>query len=128
MLKVYGSELCPDCIECKYNLDLNKIEYENLDINKNLKTLKAFLRLRDKEGVFDEAKEKGYIGIPALITDDERIILDWESYFTEQNIEVVHPAGGNEFTSVKISPAELEKVSGAEGWCDVCKGWDEDEA
>lgn len=38
----------------------------------------------------------------------------------------VHPAGGNEFTSVTISPAELEKVSGAEGWCDVCKGWDED--
>lgn len=35
----------------------------------------------------------------------------------------VHPAGGDLFTSVKITPEELEKVSGAVGWCDVCKGW-----
>ncbi|WP_278246505.1 hypothetical protein [Butyrivibrio sp. VCB2006] len=27
MLKVYESEMCPDCIECKYNLDRNNIEY-----------------------------------------------------------------------------------------------------
>ena len=38
----------------------------------------------------------------------------------------VHPAGGNEFTSVKITPEELEDISGAEGWCDVCKGWYEE--
>ncbi len=27
MLKVYGSGMCPDCIECKYNLDRNNVEY-----------------------------------------------------------------------------------------------------
>ena len=37
----------------------------------------------------------------------------------------VHPAGGDEFTSVKLTPDELEKASGAAGWCDVCKGWQE---
>ncbi len=37
-----------------------------------------------------------------------------------------HPAGGNEFTSVKVTPSELEAITGAEGWCDVCKGWEED--
>lgn len=37
----------------------------------------------------------------------------------------VHPAGGDEFTSVKITPEELYKASGATGWCDVCKGWEE---
>lgn len=37
----------------------------------------------------------------------------------------VHPAGGDEFTSVKMTPDELEKASGAAGWCDVCKGWEE---
>ncbi len=36
----------------------------------------------------------------------------------------VHPAGGNEFTSVKLTPAELEQVTDAVGWCDVCKGWE----
>lgn len=37
----------------------------------------------------------------------------------------VHPAGGNEFTSVSLSPEELELASGATGWCDVCRGWEE---
>ena len=36
----------------------------------------------------------------------------------------VHPAGGNEYTSVKLTPDELEKASDAVGWCDVCKGWE----
>lgn len=38
----------------------------------------------------------------------------------------VHPAGGDEFTSVRISPTELEQVTGDVGWCDVCKGWQEE--
>lgn len=42
-----------------------------------------------------------------------------------KRFEYVHPAGGNEFTSVKLTPDELEKASGAVGWCDVCKGWRE---
>ena len=36
----------------------------------------------------------------------------------------VHPAGGNEFTSVKLTPEELESASNAKGWVDVCKGWE----
>lgn len=38
----------------------------------------------------------------------------------------VHPAGGDEYTSVKLTPEEMEKASEAVGWCDVCKGWDEE--
>jgi prolyl-tRNA editing enzyme YbaK/EbsC (Cys-tRNA(Pro) deacylase) len=38
----------------------------------------------------------------------------------------VYPAGGDEFTSVKLTPKELEEASGADGWCDVCKGWQEE--
>ncbi|WP_044916645.1 glutaredoxin domain-containing protein [Butyrivibrio sp. WCE2006] len=91
MLKVYGSGMCPDCIKCKYNLDKNNIDYENIDITQNLKGLKEFLKFRDKEEVFNDAKENGYIGIPALITEDGEITLDWENYFTELKIEVVHP-------------------------------------
>lgn len=43
-----------------------------------------------------------------------------------KRFEWVYPAGGDEFTSVRISPEELEKASGAEGWCDLCKGWQEE--
>ena len=49
MLKVYGTQLCPDCVECKYNLDRNNIEYVDVDINKQLKNLKEFLRLSQVE-------------------------------------------------------------------------------
>lgn len=40
-----------------------------------------------------------------------------------KRFETVHPAGGDEFTSVAITPTELAKASGAIGWCNVCKGW-----
>jgi glutaredoxin-related protein len=92
MLKVYGTALCPDCVECKYNLDQNGIEYEYLDITGNLRNLKAFLKLRDHSEVFADAKEKGYIGIPALVLEDGELILDWESYLTGKGIEIVHPS------------------------------------
>jgi glutaredoxin-related protein len=83
--------MCLDCIECKYNLDKNKIEYESIDITKSLKGLKELIKLRDKEAVFDEAKEKGYLGIPALIAEDGKITLDWENFFVELKIEVAYP-------------------------------------
>ncbi len=43
-----------------------------------------------------------------------------------KRFEYVHPAGGNEYMSVKLTPDELENASDAVGWCDVCKGWEED--
>ena len=42
-----------------------------------------------------------------------------------KRFEYIHPAGGNEYTSVKLTPEELETCSEAVGWCDVCKGWEE---
>ena len=52
-----------------------------------------------------------------------------DDWLTENGLDVGSewPAGGNEFTSVKVTPSELEAVTRAEGWCDVCKGWEEDE-
>lgn len=42
-----------------------------------------------------------------------------------KRFDIIHPAGGNEFTSVKLTPKELEEASEATGWCDICKGWEE---
>lgn len=44
-----------------------------------------------------------------------------------KRFEYIHPAGGNEFVSVKLTPDELVKASDAVGWCDVCKGWEDAE-
>ena len=60
---------------------------------------------------------------PFAVDKDIPIWLD----VSMKRFDYVHPAGGNEFTSVKITPAELEIASGAVGWCDVCKGWCEEE-
>ncbi|SUT87623.1 Glutaredoxin-related protein [Actinobacillus ureae] len=35
-----------------------------------------FLGLRDRHPAFDNAKANGYIGIPALMLEDERVVLD----------------------------------------------------
>ena len=59
---------------------------------------------------------------PFGIPDGVPIWLD----VSMKRFEYVHPAGGNEYTSVKITPDELETVSGGVGWCDVCKGWEEE--
>lgn len=60
---------------------------------------------------------------PFGIKEDIPVWLD----ISMKRFEYVHPAGGNDFTSVKLTPDELEKASGALGWCDVCKGWEADE-
>ncbi len=58
---------------------------------------------------------------PFGVADDIPIWLD----ISMKRFEYIHPAGGNEFVSVKLKPKELEIASGAVGWCDVCKGWEE---
>ena len=60
---------------------------------------------------------------PFAVADGIPIWLD----VSMKRFEYVHPAGGNEFTSVKVTPSELEAVTGAEGWCDVCKGWEDED-
>lgn len=90
MLKVYGTEMCPDCVDCTYNLDANKIEYEFIDITKRINALKEFIRLRDRSEAFDFVKDNGGIGIPALVTDEGAVTVDWERYLADRGITAVH--------------------------------------
>lgn len=53
-----------------------------------------------------------------------KYILVWLDV-SMKRFEYIHPAGGNEFVSVRLTPEELEKASDAVGWCDVCKGWED---
>ena len=80
MLKIYGTDLCQDCLDCKEELDRKGKAYVFLDINKSLSVLKEFLVLRDKYDVFIKVKEQGLIGIPTLLFDDGLVSLDWQVY------------------------------------------------
>ena len=80
MLKIYGSMLCPDCVQCRKDLEEAGVAYEYLDFSQELKNLKEFLAIRDRDPQFDALKEAGKIGIPCLVTEDGKILLDWSSY------------------------------------------------
>ncbi|SER13128.1 Cys-tRNA(Pro) deacylase, prolyl-tRNA editing enzyme YbaK/EbsC [Lachnospiraceae bacterium NE2001] len=59
---------------------------------------------------------------PFAVKEDIPVWLD----VSMKRFEVVHPAAGDEFTSVALTLDELESSSNAQGWCDVCKGWEEE--
>lgn len=74
---VYGSMLCPDCVECCKDLDAAGTEYTFCEFSDNLANLKAFLKLRDTLETFDSVKAEGKIGIPCLVYEDGSVSLTW---------------------------------------------------
>lgn len=99
MLKIYGSEMCPDCVACKKNFDIYDVEYEFLDINASLRNLKVFLDYRDHNPVFDRLKAIGDIGLPAIVKEDGEVFTDWETYLIQMGKQPVYE-GGNEACSI----------------------------
>ena len=75
-MKIYGTDLCPDCVAAKKVLDEKKISYEYVDITKNIADLKAFLRLRDTSDAFNAVKKAGNIGVPAFVSEDGAITFE----------------------------------------------------
>jgi glutaredoxin-related protein len=94
MLKVYGSEMCPDCKACKANFEANGIDFEFIDINTSLHNLAAFLKLRDTKPVFEKWKAVGDIGIPGIVGEDGEVFTDWESYLKEKGFPVTYRESG----------------------------------
>ncbi len=80
MLKIYGSMLCKDCVQCREDLDNDGISYDYLDFKDDLKNLKEFLALRDSLDIFKSVKDNGTIGIPCIVDDEGNVSLDWEQY------------------------------------------------
>lgn len=77
-MKIYGTDLCPDCVEAKKKLDEKNIPYDYVDITESIGNLKAFMKMRDEEPAFDEAKKAGAVGVPAFVLDDGEIRLEIE--------------------------------------------------
>lgn len=79
MLKVYGSPLCPGCVQCKEAFEKAGIPYVYMDITGNLRFLKMFLKLREDSG-FDEVRERGQIGIPCIVREDGTYSFDYMDF------------------------------------------------
>ena len=80
MLKIYGSMLCMDCVQCRQELDAAGVAYEYLDFSEDLRNLKEFLTLRDTQSLFEPVREAGRIGIPCILREDGSVTLDWDEF------------------------------------------------
>lgn len=79
MLKIYGTMLCKDCVDCAAAFDAAGLPYEFCAFDDNLAHLKQFLLFRDSSPFFDAVREAGTIGIPCIVKDDGTLTLDWAS-------------------------------------------------
>ena len=80
MIRIYGSMLCPDCVQCREDLDRAEVEYEYLDFSENLRNLKEFLKIRDENELFASVRSDGKIGIPCIVRSDGSVTLSWEEF------------------------------------------------
>lgn len=76
MIKFYGTDLCPDCVEAKEHLKNIGLDYEYVDITSDILKLKEFLILRDTREEFKEYKEQGFVCVPALLMENGKFIFD----------------------------------------------------
>ena len=80
MLKIYGSQHCPDCVVCKEELEAAGVSFLYLNISENLLYLKKFLKHRDENALFADIRAKGKIGIPCIEREDGTITFEWDEF------------------------------------------------
>ncbi|MCK3654853.1 hypothetical protein A4G19_03455 [Pasteurellaceae bacterium Macca] len=73
---LFFAKWCPDTYPFVDELKKLGIEYEEVEITETPVGYKQFLKLRDRHSAFDHAKQNGYIGVPALLLENDEIILD----------------------------------------------------
>ena len=67
MLKVFGADICKDCLAMKECFAEKEIAYEYTDITESTANMKEFLAIRDRHPMFAEVREGGGIGIPLFV-------------------------------------------------------------
>ena len=79
MTKIYVMESCPDCTEVKA-LYSNRPDYELIDIGRQARSLKEFLTLRDHHPAFEKVRERGNIGIPCFVREDDSVAISLKHF------------------------------------------------
>lgn len=76
IMKIYGSKICSGCREFKALMEARGFDAEFVEITESVANLRAFLKLRDTEHIFDPIREEGRIGIPVFVSDSGEVTLD----------------------------------------------------
>lgn len=74
MIKIYGMRSCPDCTFVEAQVEGDG-RYEIIDIGDDVRSLKEFLRLRDRNPAFDGIRRLGAVGIPCFVLEDGTVSL-----------------------------------------------------
>lgn len=88
-ITMYGTEICPDCVEAKIQLSkLHEIQLDYRSITESTSILKEFLNYRDHDPLFKPIVKEGYIGIPFFILENGTKTFDIKKYvaLTEDKI------------------------------------------
>ena len=80
MLKIYGSQLCPDCVKCKEELEAAGVPFVYMSISESLLFLKKFLKIREEHELFIPIRNSGKIGIPCIEREDGSITFEWDEF------------------------------------------------
>ena len=75
MITIYEMKICPDCITLDKQLSDSE-RFRRVDIGEHVANMKEFIRLRDTNPAFDEAKREGFIGIPCSVKENGTICFD----------------------------------------------------
>lgn len=73
---LFFAETCPDTAPFVARLQELGVQYEPVEIQSSLSNLKRFLALRDSRAEFEAVKASGSIGIPALLLNNDSLVLD----------------------------------------------------
>ncbi|MFZ7234316.1 hypothetical protein ACLSZ5_06235 [Avibacterium avium] len=73
---LFFAESCPDTAPFVARLQELGVQYEPVEIQSSLGNLKRFLALRDSRAEFEAVKARGSIGIPALLLNNDSLVLD----------------------------------------------------
>ncbi|MFQ1014867.1 hypothetical protein [Avibacterium paragallinarum] len=73
---LFFAETCPDTAPFVARLQELGVQYEPVEIQSSLGNLKRFLALRDSRAEFEAVKARGFIGIPALLLNNDSLVLD----------------------------------------------------
>lgn len=86
---VYGYDVCPDCIDAIKELKNHNVTFNYMDFAKSTVNLKRFLKLRDSNPEFDNAKQDGNIGIPCFLLSDGTVTLDLHEVLKKLSADIL---------------------------------------
>lgn len=84
MLKIYGTNQCRFCVECKKAFDEQNVAYEFVELLDDLQLLKQFINIRDTNPVYEGIQGTGKLGIPLIQTEDGEYTREWKQFLPKK--------------------------------------------